>query len=166
MISDKELQEAARRYEKALLAGLPEPEECPAVFSPAFERKMKKLIFRVDHPVRFWMRLLLPVLVVLCGGIGFLAGFLTARGRIREFAVMRCLGVKRRRIFSLVLWEHALLTAAGALAGLLTLPLAGELSGGLLLRTALLLAAYLAGAAAAVGGITRVNVMKLLREEE
>ena len=26
MISDKELQEAARRYEKALLAGLPEPE--------------------------------------------------------------------------------------------------------------------------------------------
>lgn len=63
MISDKELQEAARRYEKALLAGLPEPEECPAVFSPAFERKMKKLIFRVDHPVRFWMRLLLPVLL-------------------------------------------------------------------------------------------------------
>ena len=63
MISDKELQEASRRYEKALLAGLPEPEECPAVFSPAFERKMKKLIFRVDHPVRFWMRLLLPVLL-------------------------------------------------------------------------------------------------------
>jgi hypothetical protein len=63
VISDKELQEAARRYEKALLAGLPEPEECPAVFSPAFERKMKKLIFRVDHPVRFWMRLLLPVLL-------------------------------------------------------------------------------------------------------
>ena len=63
MISDKELQEASRRYEKALLAGLPEPEECPAVFSPAFERKMKKLIFRGDHPVRFWMRLLLPVLL-------------------------------------------------------------------------------------------------------
>ena len=63
MISDKELQEASRRYEKALLAGLPEPEECPAVFSPAFERKMKKLIFRVDHPVRFWVRLLLPVLL-------------------------------------------------------------------------------------------------------
>jgi len=63
VISDKELQEASRRYEKALLAGLPEPEECPAVFSPAFERKMKKLIFRVDHPVRFWMRLLLPVLL-------------------------------------------------------------------------------------------------------
>lgn len=33
------------------------------MFSPAFERKMKKLIFRVDHPVRFWMRLLLPVLL-------------------------------------------------------------------------------------------------------
>ena len=112
------------------------------------------------------LRLLLPVLIVLCGGIGFLAGYLTARGRMREFAVMRCLGVKRRQIFSQVLGEHLLLTGIGALAGMLALPLAEEISGDLLLRTVLLLAAYLAGSAAAVGGITRVNVMKLLREEE
>ena len=112
------------------------------------------------------LRLLLPVLIVLCGGIGFLAGYLTARGRIREFAVMRCLGVKRRQFFSQVLGEHLLLTGIGALAGMLALPLAEEISGDLLLRTVLLLAAYLAGSAAAVGGITRVNVMKLLREEE
>ena len=63
MISEKELREAARRYEKALLADLPEPEDCPATFSPAFERKMKKLILRTDHPVRFWTLRLLPVLL-------------------------------------------------------------------------------------------------------
>lgn len=63
MISDKELQEAARKCEKALLAAMPEPADCPAAFSPGFERKMKKLILRVDHPVRFWLLRLLPVLL-------------------------------------------------------------------------------------------------------
>lgn len=62
-MSDKELQEAARECEKALLADLPEPADCPAAFSPGFERRMKKLIFRVDHPVRFWLLRLLPVLL-------------------------------------------------------------------------------------------------------
>lgn len=63
MISDKELQEAARECEKAMLASMPEPADCPAAFSPGFERRMKKLIFRVDHPVRFWLLRLLPVLL-------------------------------------------------------------------------------------------------------
>lgn len=71
MIPDKELQEAARKCEKAILAAMPEPEDCPAEFTPAFERKMKKLIARVDHPVRFWLLRLLPVLlaVLLAAGI-------------------------------------------------------------------------------------------------
>ena len=69
MISDNELREAARQYEKALLAALPEPEDCTAVFSPGFERKMKKLIFRTDHPVRFWLfRLIWPLLALLTAG--------------------------------------------------------------------------------------------------
>lgn len=63
MISDKELQEAARECEKALLSAMPEPADCPAAFSPGFERKMKKLILRVDHPVRSWLLRLLPVLL-------------------------------------------------------------------------------------------------------
>lgn len=67
MILDKELREAARRYEKALLHTLPEPEDCAAAFSPGFERKMKKLIFRTDHPIRYWLRRILPV--VLAAGV-------------------------------------------------------------------------------------------------
>ena len=74
MISDNELREAARQYEKALLAALPEPEDCTAVFSPGFERKMKKLIFRTDHPVRFWLfRLIWPLLALLAAGLAVTA---------------------------------------------------------------------------------------------
>ena len=65
MISDKELREAARRYEKARLRTLPEPEDCGAVFSPGFERQMKKLIFRTDHPVRYWLSRLVWLLLAL-----------------------------------------------------------------------------------------------------
>ena len=71
-MTDKELREAAREYEKSLLASLPEPED--ALFSPAFERKMKKLICRVDHPVRYWLTRLLPVL--LAAGIAIAAAVL------------------------------------------------------------------------------------------
>ena len=41
MISDKELHDAARKVEEAVLASLPEPEECKETFSPKFERRMK-----------------------------------------------------------------------------------------------------------------------------
>lgn len=62
MISDKDLRDAARAYEKAAVEALLEPED--GTFTPAFERKMKKLIFRVDHPVLYWMSRLLPVLLL------------------------------------------------------------------------------------------------------
>lgn len=79
MISDKELREAARRYEKALLRTLPEPEDCEAVFSPGFERKMKKLIFRTDHPIRYWMLRLLGILLALLAAGLVVAAMLTAK---------------------------------------------------------------------------------------
>jgi hypothetical protein len=56
MISDKDLYEAARKVDEAILASLPKPEECEAAFSRRFERKMKKIIRRVDHPVRYWVQ--------------------------------------------------------------------------------------------------------------
>ena len=56
MISDNDLYEAARKVDEAILASLPKPEECEATFSRRFERKMKKIIRRVDHPVRYWVQ--------------------------------------------------------------------------------------------------------------
>lgn len=79
MISDKELREAARRHEKALLRTLPEPEDCAAAFSPGFERKMKKLIFRTDHPIRYWLLWLLGILLALLAAGAVAAAMLPAK---------------------------------------------------------------------------------------
>lgn len=75
MISDERLREAARQAEKNLLASLPEPEDCEATFSPEFERKMKKLVRRTDHPIRYWVQKAVAciLLVVLLGGGSVLA---------------------------------------------------------------------------------------------
>ncbi len=55
MISDEELRRAARQWEEARLKQLPEPEDCRFEASPEFERKMKKLIERTDHPMKYWL---------------------------------------------------------------------------------------------------------------
>lgn len=113
------------------------------------------------------LRLLLPILAALSGAIGFFASYLAIRGRIREFAVMRCLGVKGWRVFLLVFEEQVLLAAVGAAAGSLAgFLLEGAVSGEALLRGGLNLAVFLAGSAASVWGISRVNVMKLMKEED
>ena len=52
------------------------------------------------------LHLLLPVLIIVCGGIGFFASFLATRGRTKEFAVMRCLGMKQCKIFGLVMRSY------------------------------------------------------------
>ena len=51
MISDAALKEAAFAVEQAMLDALPKPEECDHVFSPRFERKMRKLIRKTNHPI-------------------------------------------------------------------------------------------------------------------
>lgn len=75
MISDERLREAARQAEKNLLASLPEPEDCEATFSPEFERKMKKLIRRTDHPIIYWVQKAVAcvLLTILIGGGSVLA---------------------------------------------------------------------------------------------
>lgn len=81
MISDERLREAARKVEESMLANLPEPEECEATFSPKFERKMEKLLRRIDHPIR--KRIMKAVacllLVFLVGGGGVLTFSVEAR---------------------------------------------------------------------------------------
>lgn len=90
MISDERLREAAQQAEKALLASLPEPKDCKATFSPAFERKMKKLVKRTDHPIVYWIQKSVAclMLILLFGGGSALALSTEARaafvGWVRE----------------------------------------------------------------------------------
>jgi len=90
MISDQELCDAARKVEEMILASLSRPEECEATFTPKFERKMKKLIRRVDHPIRYWLQKSAACFLaaILLGGSCLLAFSSEARaafvGWIRE----------------------------------------------------------------------------------
>lgn len=89
MISEKDLKTAAREFETLMLDSLPEPDACVGSFSPRFERRMKKLLLRTDHPFRYWIQKSAAcfLLVVLLGG-GLLAFSSEARaaffGWVRE----------------------------------------------------------------------------------
>ena len=113
------------------------------------------------------LHLLLPVLIIVCGGIGFFASFLATRGRTKEFAVMRCLGMKQCKIFGLVMGELSILAFTGAFFGIAGgILLEGEIQTSALLHAALMTGIFLLGSAAAALRITSINVMNLMKVED
>lgn len=113
------------------------------------------------------LRLLQPLLLVLMGGISFFAGFLVNRRRKREFAVMRCLGRRRRAVFAQVLGEQLALGLAGGLAGLCAaLATALEVRSGGLAFSGAVIGMFLLGAAVCAGAAASGSVMKLMKTEE
>lgn len=120
----------------------------------------------IESNIRMF-HLLLPILTALCGLIGFFASYLATRGRLKEFAVMRCLGLRQRRIFGLVFEEFLLLALVGGIAGITGgYILDGTLEPAALLKAILLVCAFLLGAAIATLHMTRVSVMKLMKVED
>ncbi len=112
------------------------------------------------------LRLLSPILLVLFAGVGFLAAYLTTRGRKREFAVMRCIGCKQLGITLQVFLEQLFLALVGAALGVsIALLIEGGYPLSALTRAGTLLGLFLFGAAAACLVVTRVNVMKLMKTE-
>lgn len=53
MITDEMLREAAFEVDRAMMDSLPDPDQCDHEFSPAFEAKMKKLIWRANYHIVF-----------------------------------------------------------------------------------------------------------------
>lgn len=113
------------------------------------------------------LRILQPLLILLCGCIGFFASFLATRGRTKEFAVMRCIGIGRWRVFGLVMAELILPSAIGVCLGSAGGSfLEGGLQAGGLRSAALMTGVFLLGAAVAAIRITGVNTMKLMKSED
>ena len=113
------------------------------------------------------LRLLSLILLVLFAGVGFLAAYLTTRGRKREFAVMRCIGRKQLGITLQVFLEQLFLALVGAAIGVsIALLIEGGYPLSALTRAGTLLGLFLFGAAAACLVVTRVNVMKLMKTED
>lgn len=113
------------------------------------------------------LRLMQPVLFVLCGGIGFFASYLATRGRTKEFAVMRCIGMSRGKVFGLVMAELAVLALFGAALGTAVgFLVEGAVLFRALTRAAFITGIFLLGSAIAAVRITGVNVMKLMKVED
>ena len=113
------------------------------------------------------LRLLLPILIVICGCIGFFASFLATRGRTKEFAVMRCIGIRQGKIFGLVMAELTVLAFLGSFLGIASgILLEGEIQTSALLNAALMTGIFLLGSALAALRITSVNVMTLMKVED
>lgn len=111
------------------------------------------------------LRLLLPLLLLLCFCIGGFTSFLSTRGRMREFAVMRCLGMSPGKVFFTVLEEFLVLALLGGTIGFVCgYLIEGSLSLKAILCALGILAVYLLGAAAATLQVCNVNVMKLMKE--
>lgn len=110
------------------------------------------------------LRLLLPLMLLLCAALsGGLAALTTAQGA-GEVAVLRVLGLPVGRAMALALWERALPALLGVVLGLALLPLLG--GGNALPAGGLCLLGTLAGGWAAGRGILKRNPLALLQTKE
>lgn len=70
MITDEMLEQAAAEFADAIDMSLPDPSECTHQFSRRFERKMRRLIRRVEHPALYHI-LRSAACIVLAMMVGF-----------------------------------------------------------------------------------------------
>lgn len=113
------------------------------------------------------LRLLRPLLLILMGGISFFAGFAVNQKRRREFAVMRCLGLRRGAVFRQVLGEQCLMGFLGSALGLGAAFISGQvLSANGLVLSAAVAGMFVLGAAVYAGMAAGGNPMELMKAEE
>lgn len=155
-------REALKYFSEPLLTA----EEKPMYFALTVQDGLfQQTVARIEDNL-FLLRLLLPALYAISVGIGFLASFLFARGRTRDFAVMRSLGVTRLVVTGLVFMEQLVIGAFGCIVGMVAGTLLRDGASGTLWGGTLFALCYLAGALAAVVWITKVSVVALLQQME
>ena len=113
------------------------------------------------------VRVLIPILTVLTVAIGFFASYLFTKGRIKEFAVQRCLGLKRRRVFFDIIGQQTLLAVIGYIIGLLVAVITKSIHDIYSIpNTLLLLAIFISGASCSAFMIAKVNPIILMKTED
>jgi len=121
------------------------------------DEQYRSTLSAVEQNIRR-MHYLLPLLTLLSLGAGFLMGFLATRGEGRTYALMRTIGVTRRRLFVSVLLEQLIPPAAAAVA-------VGAVTGKPLAALVFLICNAV-GCAIVVMRSVRVSPTQLLREQE
>ncbi len=129
------------------------------------DSQLQTVTSQLKRQVRL-LETLLPVLLALIAAIGFGSSFLLLRGRKREAAVLRSLGMRRSAVFSSFLLENLLQAILGLLIGCVIGWFAFG-SGALQPKyLAALLGCYLLGGAVAVWKISGVNVFNIMTARE
>jgi len=126
---------------------------------------LREVTSQLSRQIRL-LESVLPILLVLVTGIGFGLSFLLLRGRKKEAAVMRSLGMRRKSVFSVLLLENlfqALLGVGLGCAGTLVVLNARAIQPRYCL---LLLACYLLGGGFAAWKISGINVFNIMTAKE
>lgn len=120
---------------------------------------------RLTHSIQL-MRSFLPMVCVLVLLIGYVVSYLAGNGRREEFALMRLQGVQKGRAALLFLAEQMLLLLIGNIVGDILIAWVAVTLSGILAVNGVLLIAYLIGAAAAYGRMSRGSVVYLLSVQQ
>lgn len=104
--------------------------------------------------------------IVIVVGIGFLTTFLSSRTREKEYAVMRCIGLKKTKILVLLFFEHLLLALAGAVLATALGLLAFGMNLSDMAVSAAAIFAFLTGSVIASYTVVSKNTVTLMKTEE
>lgn len=85
MITDKMLAQAAAELATAINESLPDPKDCTHEFSAEFERKMKRITRRANHPILYrTLRSVASIILVITIGFGSVLA-VSAEARAADF---------------------------------------------------------------------------------
>ena len=126
---------------------------------------LREVTSQLNRQIRL-LESVLPILLALVAGIGFGLSFLLLRGRKKEAAVMRSLGMGRWRVAGVFLTETAAQALTGTVIGGLLSFLVLDATAFQLKYLMLVLVCFLLGGAAAVWKISGVNVFNIMTAKE
>lgn len=126
---------------------------------------LREVTSQLNRQIRL-LESVLPILLALVAGIGFGLSFLLLRGRKKEAAIMRSLGMRRWQVAGVFLTEAAMQALTGTLVGGLLSYIVIDTTMFQLKYLVLVLACFLLGGAVAVWKISGVNVFNIMTARE
>jgi len=125
----------------------------------------KKTLLEIDKNISM-MEFIIPIILILMGIIGFMTSFLTTKMKRKEFAVMRCLGMKRYKVFGIVFKEQLISVVTGAIpSAIIGCFFYGNIMT-VLISVFTVSGIFLLGATISTIHVTSVNVMELMKVED
>ena len=122
---------------------------------------LREVTSQLNRQIRL-LESVLPILLALVAGIGFGLSFLLLRGRKKEAAILRSLGMRRWQVAGVFLTETAAQALTGTLVGGLLSYLVLDATAFQLKYLVLVLVCFLLGGSAAVWKISGVNVFNIM----